>query len=116
MKLGAVTKLDKTYTTTSHKTNDDVISTNYNVIVNFSIYSKFGAVRKLSPAHFAYDSKILIKSNILTRQRFYLWQKILTFCKKTTNITKTKMIQVLYGLFFEDTYVRAYIPIFKFLA
>ena len=45
MKLGAVTKLDKTYTTTSHKTDDDVISTNYNVIVNFSIYGKFGAVR-----------------------------------------------------------------------
>ena len=44
MKLGPVTKLDKRNKITSKKFDDDVISTNYDVVVVFPIYGQFGAI------------------------------------------------------------------------
>ena len=46
MKLRPVTKLDKKNTTTSKRFNDDVMSTNCEVIVIFPIYGQFGAIRE----------------------------------------------------------------------
>ena len=47
MKLGPVTKLDKRNTARSKKF--DEFSENCEVIVDFPIYSQFGAIRKLDP-------------------------------------------------------------------
>ena len=52
MKLGPLTKLDKRNKKTSKKFEDDVMLTNCDVIVNFPIYSQFGAIRKPSSEHF----------------------------------------------------------------
>ena len=46
MKLGPVTKLDKRNKTSSKKFDDEVMSENYDVIVIFLIYVKFGAIQK----------------------------------------------------------------------
>ena len=46
MKLGPVTILDKRNKTLSKKFDEDVISENYDVIVIFSIYSRFVAIPK----------------------------------------------------------------------
>ena len=46
MKLGPVTKLDKGNKTTSKKLDDDIITENRDVIVNFRIFDQFGAVRR----------------------------------------------------------------------
>ena len=47
MKLGLVTKLDKTNIAAPKKFGNDVMSTNCDVIVIFLIYGQFGAIRKL---------------------------------------------------------------------
>ena len=44
MKLGPVTKIDKKNKTTSKKFDDDVMSTNCDVIAFFPIYGQFGAI------------------------------------------------------------------------
>ena len=46
MKLGPVTKLDKTNTETSIKFDDPAMSANCDNIVTFPIYSQFRAFRK----------------------------------------------------------------------
>ena len=46
MKLGPVIKLDKRNTTTSKKTDADVISENFDVFVIFLIYGQLRAIRK----------------------------------------------------------------------
>ena len=46
MKLGPVPKRYNRNKTTSEKVDDDVMSTNYDVIVIFPIYGQFGAIRK----------------------------------------------------------------------
>ena len=46
MKLGPVTRLDKRNKTTSKKFDNDLMSKNFDVIVIFSIYGQFGAIRK----------------------------------------------------------------------
>ena len=43
MKLGGETKLDKKNEIASNKFDDDVMSTNYDITVIFSIYGQFGA-------------------------------------------------------------------------
>ena len=50
MKLGPVTKLDKTNKTTSKKFDDDVMSKNCDIIIIFPIYGQFGAIWKLDSA------------------------------------------------------------------
>ena len=44
MKLGPVTKLDKRNTTTSEKSDNDIMSENCGIIVIFPIYGQFGAI------------------------------------------------------------------------
>ena len=46
MKLGPVTKLGKKNKTTSKKLNDNVMLENYDVIVIFLIFVRFGAIQK----------------------------------------------------------------------
>ena len=46
MKLGPTTKLDKTKNIGSKKFDNDLMSKNCDVIVIFSIYSQFGAIRE----------------------------------------------------------------------
>ena len=46
MKLGLVTNLDTRNKTTSKKIDDDVMSTNCDVIAIFPIFGQFGAMRK----------------------------------------------------------------------
>ena len=45
MKLGLVIKLDNRNKTASNKFEDEVMSANFEVIVFFPIYGKFGAIR-----------------------------------------------------------------------
>ena len=51
MKLGPVTKLDKRNKTTSGKSDVDVMSENYDVIVIFRIFGQFGAIRRPDSGH-----------------------------------------------------------------
>ena len=46
MKVGPVTKLDKRNKTTLKRFDDEVILVNCDIIVIFSIYGQFGAIRK----------------------------------------------------------------------
>ena len=66
MKLGPVTKFDKRNTATSKKFDNDVVSGNYDVIVNFSVYGQFGAIRKLDSRRIVCRIYIFIISNLLS--------------------------------------------------
>ena len=46
MKIGPVFKLEKKKTITSKKFYNDVVTANYDVIVNFQIYKQFGAIHE----------------------------------------------------------------------
>ena len=65
MKLGPVTKLEKRNKTTSKKF-DDVMSTNCDVIVIFTIYDQFGAIQKPDSGGIVCKTYIFIKSNLLS--------------------------------------------------
>ena len=65
MKLGPVTKLDKRNKTTLKKFDDDVMPENCDVIVIFSIYGQFGAIRKPDSGCIIYRTYIFISSNLL---------------------------------------------------
>ena len=65
MKLGPVPKLDKRNKTTSKKFDDDVMSANCDVSVNFPIYGQFGAIRKPDTGRIVCKTYIFIKSNFL---------------------------------------------------
>ena len=64
MKLGPVTKFDKRNRATSKKDDDDVISTNWDVIIVFPIYGQFGAVRKPDSGCMVCKTYIFINSNL----------------------------------------------------
>ena len=64
MKLGPVTKLDKRNTARSKKF--DEFSENCEVIVDFPIYSQFGAIRKLDSGRINYKTYIFNNSNLLS--------------------------------------------------
>ena len=64
MKLGLVTKLDKRNTSTSKKFDDNVILVSCDFIVIFSIYEKFGAIRKLDSRSMVCNTYILINDNL----------------------------------------------------
>ena len=51
---------------TSQKFDDDAILTNYDVIVIFPIYGKFGAIQKLDSGGIICKTYIFINSNLLT--------------------------------------------------
>ena len=69
MKLGPVTKLDKRNTTKSKKFDDYVVSANYDVIVIFLIYGRFGPIRNLDSGRMVYDFHIFINSNTLSYKK-----------------------------------------------
>ena len=62
MKLGLVTKLDKKITATSKNFYDDIMSVNCDVIVIFSIYGQFGAIRKPASGCMVCKTYILINN------------------------------------------------------
>ena len=66
MKLVPVTELDKRNKTRSKKFADNVMLENCNVIVTFSIYGQFGAIRKLDSRRRVCKSYVFIKSNLLS--------------------------------------------------
>ena len=66
MKLGPVTKLDKTNKKPLKKFGDDVMSVNCDVIVFFPIYGQFGAIRKTDSGRIVCKTYIFFKSNILS--------------------------------------------------
>ena len=66
MKLGPVTKFDKRNTRTSKKYDDDVMSSNCDVIVFFPIYGKFAAIPKPDSGRMVYKTYIFINSNLLS--------------------------------------------------
>ena len=66
MKLVPVTKLDKRNKTTSKKFDDDAMSENRDVIVIFTIYGQFGAIRKPHSGRIVCTSYIFLISNLLS--------------------------------------------------
>ena len=66
MKLGSVTKLDKTNKAKSKNFDDDVMSGNYDVIVIFRIFDQFGADRKPYSGHRVCKSYVFRNSNLLS--------------------------------------------------
>ena len=66
IKLGPVNKIDKWNRTTSKNFEDDVISANCHVIVNFSIYSQFGAIQKPDTGYIVCKTYLFISSNLLS--------------------------------------------------
>ena len=66
MKLGQLTKLDKTNTTTLRRIDDKVMSTNCDVIIFFQIYGQFTAIQKPNSGQMVYEVYIFIKSNLLS--------------------------------------------------
>ena len=65
MKLGPVTKLDKR-NKMSKKFDNDVVSTNCDVIINFPIYGQFGVIWKLDSGCIVSKSYIFINANVLS--------------------------------------------------
>ena len=66
MKLGPVTKLDKTTEATSKNFDDDVMSANFDVIVIFLFYNRFRTIRKPDFGRIVCETQILINSNVLS--------------------------------------------------
>ena len=66
MKLGPVTKLDKRNKTRSKYFDDDVISANFDLIVIFSIYGQFGAIRSLDSGRRVCKTYTFINSNLFS--------------------------------------------------
>ena len=64
MKLGTVTKLDQRNKKLSKKICDNVMPVNCDVIVIFSIYGEFGAIRKPDSRSIVYKTYIFNNSNL----------------------------------------------------
>ena len=63
---GPVTKLEKRNKTTSKKIDDYVMSANFDVIVIFSIYGQFEAIRKTDLRYTVCKTYIFISSDLLS--------------------------------------------------
>ena len=66
MKLRPVTKRDKRNTAISKRLKDDVLLSNCDVIVIFSIYGQFGAIRKSNSRRMVCNTYIFINTNVLS--------------------------------------------------
>ena len=64
MKLGPVTKFDKGNKKTTKNFETDVMSTNCDAIVIFSIYGQFGATQKPGSGHKACKTYTFVNSNL----------------------------------------------------
>ena len=65
-KFESVTKLDKRNKITSRKFGDDVMSTNCDIIVIFSIYAQFGAIWKPDSGCIVCKTYFFMNSNLLS--------------------------------------------------
>ena len=72
MKLGPVTKLDKRNKITSKRFDNDVVSTNCDVIVIFLVYGQFGAIWKPNSGRIVCKTYIFINSNLFILQKLKL--------------------------------------------
>ena len=70
MKLGPVTKVDKKNKTTSKLFDNDVMPANFYVIVNFTIYGQFGAIRKRDSGLIVCETYIFINNNFLSYKKW----------------------------------------------
>ena len=68
MKLGSVTKLDKRNTPMS-KNDYDLILSNCDVIVSFTVYCQFGAMRKPDSRGMVCKTYFFINSNFLSYKK-----------------------------------------------
>ena len=66
MKFRPVTKLDKKSKATSKKFDDDIMTTNCDVLVFFPIYGQFGAIRKPDSGSIVCKIYIFININSLS--------------------------------------------------
>ena len=66
MKLGQITKLDKKNKATSKNFDSDIMSANCDVILIFTIYDQFEAIRKLYSGCIVYKTYIFNNSNLLS--------------------------------------------------
>ena len=66
MKLGPVTKLDKSNKEVLKNLDDDVMSADCEVIVFFSIYCQFAAIPKPISGHIIYKTSIFNNGNFLS--------------------------------------------------
>ena len=66
MKLGPVTKIDKRNKTTSKKFDDDFISENCDVIINFPIFGHLGPIRNPDSEHRVCKIYLFINNNLLS--------------------------------------------------
>ena len=82
VKLGPETKIYKRNETTSKSLDDDVMSENYDVIVIFSVYGQFGAIRNPDSGGRVCNAKLMFSLIVI----FYL--------TKTENRTKKSLTQV----------------------
>ena len=78
MKLGPVRELDKRKKTMSKIFDDDVLSTNCDVIVIFPINSQFGAIQKPDSGRMICKTYIFINSNLLSHKNWKRAKKSLT--------------------------------------
>ena len=74
MKIGPITKLDKGNKATSKKFDNDVMLTDFDVIVIFPIYGQFGEIRKPGSGCIVCKTYIFINSNLLTRTKKFQTQ------------------------------------------
>ena len=123
MKLGPVTKLKKSNKIRSKDFEDDNMSANSDVIVNFLIYNQFGAIRIPDSGSIACKTYLFISSNLLSCKNWkqnkkisnthltlfplvkvLFWPKNADFLQKNADIGKIKNVLVLSDIFFETTY------------
>ena len=64
MKLGPVTKLNERNKTKSKKTDDDLLSPNFDIIVILPIFGQFGAIQKPGFECIVCKTYIFINSNL----------------------------------------------------
>ena len=71
MKLGTLSKLEETCfpniatSKKKKKNDDDIMSVNYDAIVNFSIYDQFGAIQKPDSEGLVFKYYVFINSSLL---------------------------------------------------
>ena len=100
------------------KIDDDIMPTNCNVVIIFPIYGQFGAIWKSDSECMICETYIFINSNFLSYENWkqnltfsntalilLIWVEVLfliknyIFCKKVADISKSKGILALKGIF-----------------
>ena len=122
---------------TRKKVDDGALSTNYDTIVFFPIYGRFGAIWKPNSEYmvcisyiFIYNKQPFILEKLNAELKYsctalilLLWLKVLLLpkkadfiCKKMLTSAKSRGSSYEKVLFSETKYVCIYVPSFKFLA